>query len=203
MFFSLFHLMNFNNLTPTEQSEYVAGIDDFSVNQSQPSRGDERRDNNDEAKFYDVTQDSLLETLRLSMRELNLSDGVITDLSPKLAKVLYKKLRDFSLITNQAITRSSSMEITPDEAATNREVKRLKVQMEGVFAELRKDLLFIISLAFCGTESALQQKPDRILDQYTLNKLIHYHAGTAINQINQHLNITYEITEQPVEPDKL
>lgn len=190
-------------MNPQQLSEYVAQIDEFSVDNPPPQRGDERREDSTSSKFYDITEDGLRETLRLSLKELNLSDGVVTDLSPKLATVLYKKLREFSLIANQAIAQNPSMEAADREAVPGKLPERLKTQLQGTFAELRKDLLFIISLAWAGTESALKQNPNKPLDQYTLNKLIHYHAGTAINRINQHLNITYEITEEPVEPDNL
>lgn len=190
-------------MNPQQLSEYVAQIDEFAVDDTLPSRGDQGKEDQLSQKFIDPMVDGLEQILISSLRELDFSSLDVAEISHKLAPVMYEKLLSLSLIERSKIAQTSSMETLTGEAAYTRAVERLKTQLVGTFAELRKDLLFIISLSWAGCERCLKANPDQPLDQYTLSKLIHYHAGTAINRINQHLDIKYEISEEPVEPDKL
>ncbi|MFY7806737.1 MAG: hypothetical protein ACOVQ7_25265, partial [Limnoraphis robusta] len=190
-------------MNPQELSEYVARIDEFAVDDTLPSRNDSHLPDQLSQKFIDPTVDGLQQILALTVKELGLTSLQDSSLLSIFSETMYQKLLELSFFEKQAIAQTSSMETLTGEAAHARAVERLNTQLQGTFAELRKDLLFIISLAWAGTQDTLYGFAEKRLDQYTLNKLIHYHAGTAINRVNQHLKITYEITEEPVEPDKL
>jgi hypothetical protein len=72
-------------------------------------------------------------------------------------------------------------------------LRRLKLSLTATLADLRKDLLFISTVAMME-----QRAEDSILKQpgikgNTPSSMIRYKAGSALNKIDQYLDIAYEL----------
>jgi hypothetical protein len=183
-------------MNPQELSEYVARIDEFAVDDTLPSRNDSHLPDQLSQKFIDPTVDGLQQILALTVKELGLTSLQDSSLLSIFSETMYQKLLELSFFEKQAIAQTSSMETLTEYDEIEEDVKRLKSQLAGTFAELKKDLLLILSLTWAGCEETLPHPHPRPLDQYTLNKLIHYYAGSALNSVNQHLDIKYEVKEK-------